>query len=113
MLFAFVLLVGLVGAAVYAGLVLAMVPGAKEERLGALEELPRDLGVWTVDTSSFAAEEARADGLVRETRICHEPGSGLFQRERLIRQVRYRHAVTAAIKRVEPDEIVRRKRVSR
>lgn len=113
MFYAFLVLVGLCALAVYATLILHLVPGAAEERLGVLEALPPDLGVWKTDESSQDAEAAKARGLTRQVRTYHESASGWFGGERLVRQVRYRNSATNEIVHVEPDEVVKRRRIRR
>jgi hypothetical protein len=49
MLFIFLIGVALVAVTAYVGVLLSVVPGLAEQRLGTLEDLPADLGVWTVD----------------------------------------------------------------
>jgi hypothetical protein len=95
----------------YVGLMLKEVPGFAEQRLGKLEELPADLGQWVVDDDSDAAGQARAEGLKREVRVLQDSDASLFSGGRLLRQVRYRNAETNEIVRVEPDEVIKRKRV--
>lgn len=63
---------------------------------GRLEPLPDDLGEWKASN-----EEA---GVVREERL-------IAQGATLLRQVRYRDAVSREIVRVEPEERVERRRV--
>ncbi|HVJ22221.1 MAG TPA: hypothetical protein VM686_42740, partial [Polyangiaceae bacterium] len=102
----FLLVVASISIAVYLLFILNLVPGAKEQRLGVLEDLPADLGHWK-------AEEETADGRIREVRhILHE-GSGLFSPGKLIHQVRYRDKASGEIVRVEPEEVVKRKRIKR
>jgi len=113
MFYAFLVLVGLVALAVYVTLILHLVPGAAEERLGVLEPLPSDLGIWRTEDSPPDAEVATARGLVRQVRVLHEPASSWFGSERLVRQVRYRDPVTLDIVHVMPDRITRRRRIKR
>lgn len=104
----FLLAVAAIGFAIYLLFFLNNVPGAMEERLGVYEALPPDVGQWSVDGESEQGRLAAAEGLRREVRTFFEENKG-----RLLRQVRYRNAETNAIVRVEPDQIVRRRRVKR
>ncbi len=110
MAYGFVLIVGLLGIVVYLTLMFSAIPGAVDERLGALEPLPENLGQWTNDDSSDDAKAAARDGLTREVRHLHQPRSGLFGREYITRQVRYRDA-TGRITRVDPEEKHPRRRI--
>lgn len=103
--YVFLLILAAGGVAVYVLFFLTHVPGATEERLGELEPLPPDLGCWKTDEDSPQAQEARAEGLVREERLLLQEGE-----RRLIKQVRYRDAQTRAIVRIEPQELIVRKR---
>lgn len=94
------------GGAVYFFFFVQNVPGAKEERLGALEPLPPDLGVWKADESSPEAQAAQKAGLVREVRFFFEEG-----KERLLKQSRYRSRETKEIVRTDSDEVVKRRRL--
>lgn len=102
----FLLAVAAIGFAIYLLFFLNNVPGAMEERLGVHEALPADVGQWSVDSESEQGRLAAAEGLRREVRTFFEESKG-----RLLRQVRYRNAETNAIVRVEPDEVMRRRRV--
>jgi hypothetical protein len=82
------------------------VPGAVEQRFGVLEALPEDIGKWKADTESDEGKAAAARGLRRESRLFHDA-----QANRLLRQVRYRNQATNEIARVDPDEVVKRKRI--
>ena len=113
MFYLFLVIVAFFGIAIYVTLILRLVPGAAEERLGVLEDLPPDLGVWKTDESSPAGQDARARGLVRQVRVCSQSASGWFRSERLVRQVRYRDLGTNEVVHVGPEELVKRKRVSR
>jgi len=110
MLYVFLVLLGGLGAAVYILLIYREVPGAVEERLGQLQALPEDLGVWKTDDASEDAKRAAERGLLREVRLLHEPSKRLFASEKFIRQVRYRDRATRKIERVEPDEVLKRRR---
>jgi len=111
--YVFLLAVGLAALGVYVTLILNLVPGAAEERLGVLEELPPDIGVWKVDDVSPEDDALAAQGLSREVRLYHQQNTGWAGRERLIRQVRYRNRATGEIVRVEPDRVIKRRRVKR
>lgn len=98
--------VALVGTVVYLFFIMNAVPGAKEERFGALEDLPPDVGKWKVDTASASAKQAEQEGLIREVRhFYHE------SQRRLAFQVRYRDRETKKIARIDPEETVPRRRV--
>ena len=100
----------MVGVGLYLVLMFREVPGAAEERFGVLEDLPQGIGKWVVDEDSPEAEAAKKDGLVREVRYFHDTEHAKFSGGRLLKQVRYRDAGTRRIERVEPDEIIKRKR---
>jgi hypothetical protein len=106
----FLLGVAAAGTAIYLLLVAGLFPGLKEERFGVLEPLPPNLGNWEVDEQSEAARQASLRGETREVRYIYEEG-GLLRPGRLLRQVRFRNAESKAIARVEPDEVVKRKRI--
>ena len=110
MLYFFLVLLGGLGAAVYLLLIYREVPGAVEERLGELQALPEDLGVWKADEDSDQAKRAADQGLLREVRLLYEPSKHLFASEKFIRQVRYRDSATRKIERIEPDEVIKRRR---
>jgi hypothetical protein len=104
--YVFLLLVAAIAVGVYLLFILSQVPGAAEQRLGVLEDLPSDLGQWRPDG------EAK-DGLSREVRHIFHDGSGLFSQGKLVRQVRYRDTESGDIVRVDPEEVVRRKRIKK
>ena len=110
MFYLFLLIVGLLAIGVYVLFIFSQVPGAKEERLGVLEPLPSDLGKWLNDDSSPDGTEAAAKGLRREARTLYEEG-GLFSSGRFVHQVRYRNVDTNGIERVEPDQVIKRRRI--
>lgn len=110
MLYLMLLFIGIAAISVYLLVVFREVPGAMSERWGELEGLPADLGEWTTDDDSEAAIEARERGLQREVRTWREPGSGLFGRDRLVLQVRYKN-VAGEIESVEPDRKIERRRI--
>jgi hypothetical protein len=66
---------------------------------GRYEPLPADLGRW----KKVGIDET---GLLREERLVLPSGAGY-----LLHQVRYRHAKTHAIMRVEPERRIPRRRV--
>jgi hypothetical protein len=100
----FLLVIAGLAVGVYLLVIFRNVPGAVEERLGALEPLPDDLGVWKADADSDAARAASAEGLTREVR-------SFLEQDRLLRQVRYRDAATGEIVRADKDEVVKRRRI--
>ena len=104
----FLVVVGAIGVGIYLLFIFNLVPGAAEERLGVLEPLPPDVGVWKKDESSDAARAAGAEGLVREIRHYFYESEG-----KLVAQARYRSADTGEIVRVDPETAVRRKRLRR
>lgn len=108
---AFLTIVAIASIALYVLFVLEVVPGVAEERLGVAEPLPEDVGKWHVDTTTFEGKLALKQGRQREERLFFEEGLGLFAQGRLVRQVRYRNTLSAAIEVVEPDRKVRRKRI--
>lgn len=92
-------IVAALGGLVYLVLIMSHVPGAKEERFGTLEPLPERLGEWTKG-------EAGTDGLVREERHLFDEKS-----QRLLLQVRFRDPASGKIERVEPERVIKRRRV--
>jgi len=109
--FVFLIVVAAAGIAFYLVLIMREVPGAAEERFGRLEALPRDLGKWRVDEQSSETAAAKARGLRREERFVLVEKSGFFVGSRLLHQVRYRSLETNEIVRIEPDQVVKRKRI--
>jgi hypothetical protein len=107
MFYAFVIIVAALGVAIYLTVVLRAVPGAVDERLGRLEDLPSNLGEWVEEADAPAAI---AEGLVRERRVLLESGKGLFGRDQLVEQVRYREGSGGKIVGVEPERRWSRKR---
>jgi hypothetical protein len=105
----FVVIVAVLGIGIYLTVVLRAVPGAMDERLGRLEDLPPNLGEWVRDESSPEARSAADAGLVRETRTLLEPG-GLLGGERFVQQARYRQGEGGKIVRVDPEQRTARKR---
>lgn len=110
MVFGFIFMIGVIGILFYLLVIYREVPGAVEQRLGVWEALPDDIGKWKVDTDSPEAAEAQRKGLKRETRLWHDPNAGFLGRGKLVRQTRYRNASNEIV-RVDPDEVVERKRV--
>ncbi len=108
MFYVFLILLAALGAGLYLLLFLQHVPGAVEERLGVLEPLPGDLGVWVEDTEPANAERAKQEGLRREVRFFFDEGQ-----DRLLRQARYVSLASQEIVRSDPDEVVKRRRVRR
>ena len=109
----FLFMLAAIGALFYLLVIYREVPGAIEMRLGVLEALPGDINQWKVDEDSDEGKAAVQQGLKREVRLYLDPSGGFLGRSRLIRQVRYRNRATNAITRVEPDEVVKRKRVKK
>lgn len=110
--FVFLLALAAIGGVIYAFLVQGAVPGLAEQRFGVLESLPADVGKWKTDDESEEGKAAAARGLRREERLFHDPNArGFGSGGKLVRQVRYRNRATNEIVKVEPDELVRRKRV--
>lgn len=104
--YVFLVLVGVVGATLYVVLFVKEVPGFAEQRFGKLEELPADVGQWKTDSESEEARTAESSGLLREVRHWWDS-----DRAKLLLQVRFRDAKTKEIVRVDPDVIVKRRRV--
>jgi hypothetical protein len=102
--YVFLLVIAGLAVGVYLLLIFRNVPGALEERLGALEPLPADLGVWKASADSDRARTATDEGLVREERMFLDQG-------RLLHQVRYRATSTGEIVRADEDVVVRRRRI--
>jgi hypothetical protein len=102
--------VALIIAVLYFFVFFSEVPDVARERFGQLEALPDELGKWRLDEKSAEARAARAEGLARELRVCQDTGGG-FGANKLLRQVRYRSIESGEIVRVEPDEVVKRRRV--
>ncbi len=100
------MLVGIAGIGVYVLFIFNLVPGVQDERLGVLEPLPPDVGHWSTDTESAAAQAATREDLVREVRHFFYESSG-----KLVLQVRYKRKESGEIVRVEPERPVKRKRV--
>jgi len=101
--------VGLLFALVYLTFIFREVPGAARDRFGEPEPPPENLGQWVIDSESPEAHAADQEGLTRETRLWLYGGDG-SERERLVRQVRYRNKTSGAIERTEPERTVRRRR---
>jgi hypothetical protein len=104
--------VALILAVLYFFVFFSEVPDVARERFGELETLPGELGKWGTDEMSSEARAARAEGLAREVRVCRDTAGG-FGANRLLRQVRYRSIESGEIVRVDPDEVVKRRRVRR
>ena len=111
MFYLFLLIVAALGVAVYLLFIFKLVPGAAEERLGVLEPLPKDVGQWQVDEASELGKAALERHRKREERLFFEEGKGLMAQGRLVRQVRYRNLTNNAIEEVDPDRLVKRKRI--
>ncbi|NLE85478.1 MAG: hypothetical protein GX607_03670 [Myxococcales bacterium] len=106
MFYVLMLLFAVAGIAAYLLLFLSHVPGAREERLGEYEPLPENLGRWTVVVGGEPGQASGDEGLVREERLLLQEGG-----RRLIKQVRYRHPETREIVRVDPEELIVRRRL--
>jgi hypothetical protein len=98
----FLVVTAAVAVGVYLLVIFRNVPGAVEERLGVLEPLPPDLGVWKAAEADPAP--ARAEGLTREQRLFLDDG-------KLVRQTRYRDATTGEVVRADKDQVVKRRRI--
>jgi hypothetical protein len=99
------LAIAALGSLVYLALFFTQVPGAQEERLGAYEPLPEDIGTWITHA------ERSAEGFVRQTRVLfdgepHGPGTLTFQ-ERL------RDPDSNEIVSVVPEVVRKRRREGR
>lgn len=106
MFYVFLLVIAALAIGVYILFIMPNVPGLVEERLGVPEPLPGDLGVWKADEASPEGKAALASGELREVRTLFEE-----ERNRFIRQARYRNQLSGEIVRVEPDEMIKRRRV--
>jgi hypothetical protein len=102
----FLVLVAIIGGLLYLLVIVPEVPGVVQQRFGTLEALPSDIGQWSVDSESEEGRAAEQRGLRREVRLFHD-----MQREKLLRQTRYRNPATNVIVRVDPDAPVPRRRV--
>ena len=111
MFYVFLAIVSILGVGIYLVFIFKLVPGAAEERLGVLEPLPEDINQWRSDEDSELGKAALARQRRREERLYFEEGKGLMGQGRLVRQVRYRDLTSNAIEEVEPDQLVKRKRV--
>ena len=109
MFYLFVIIIAALGVGIYLTIVLRAVPGAVDERLGRLEDLPANLGEWVAEEDAAAETE----GLLRERRVLLEPSRGLLGSDQLVEQVRYREGKGGKIVRVEPERRWRRKRTIR
>jgi hypothetical protein len=99
--YVFLLIVGGIGALAYLAMFMSHVPGAANERLGHLEDLPQSLNQWVED------KERSADGLICERRHLMPEA----QASKMTLQVRYRDAETREIVRIEPELVIKRRRV--
>lgn len=106
MIVGFLIVIAVVGILMYILLIQRAVPGAVEQRFGVYEALPDDVGRWKTDLESESGRAAQKRGEKREVRLYHNPNA----ENKLIRQVRYRNALNEIV-RVEPDEVLKRKRV--
>ncbi len=113
MIFVFLVIAAGLGTALYLLVMYSSIPGAVDERLGEFEPLPETLGQWVTDTDSDQAKSATAKGLQREVRILHNPAKGIFAKEELVTQVRFRNTQTGEIDHVEPEVREPRRRIKR
>lgn len=96
----FLLIVGAIGALAYLALFMSHIPGAADERLGKLEDLPERLNEWVEDP------QPTVEGLVCERRhLMSSPSLNKW-----VLQVRYRDPQTREIVRVDPEKSVKRRR---
>jgi hypothetical protein len=102
----FLIVIGVIGVLLYTLVIHREVPGAVEQRFGVLEALPEDLGKWVVDDQTEEGKAAVRTGVRREVRFWHDPS-----RDRLLKQTRYRNPATGAITRVDPEQVIKRRRV--
>jgi hypothetical protein len=102
----FLVAIAIIGGLIYVLVIYREVPGALEQRLGVLEALPEDLGKWKVDEESEEGKAALQQGQKREVRLFLDRSS-----DKLFRQVRFRNRATNEVMRVEPDELIKRKRI--
>jgi hypothetical protein len=109
MIIVFVILIAALGAGLYLTIMYSSIPGAVDERLGKLDALPDNLGLWTPDTDSEAGKLALAKGKRREVRTLYEPG-GLLRRHCLVIQGRLRDVQSGEIEDIEPEQRVTRRR---
>jgi hypothetical protein len=109
MIYLFVIMIGGLGTLAYLAIMFNAVPGAADERLGKLEELPEKLGEWQVDDSSSEAAALASQGKRLELRYLLDAG-GLFKSQVVIKQVRVRDVATNELIEVRPEVRTRRRR---
>jgi hypothetical protein len=109
-LYVFLVVLGLLGVAAYLLVIFREVPGAVEERLGTLDELPEHVGQWHSDEESALGRAALDIGERREVRLWCQHGGGWFGSQRLYEQARYRNLANDEIVRSDPDRVIKRKR---
>lgn len=109
MIYLFVVIIGAIGTIAYLSIMLNAVPGALDERLGKLEDLPPNLGEWQTDESSAEGAALLQQGKRMEVRYLLEQG-GLFRRQAIVKQSRVRDAATKEILEILPEERNRRRR---
>jgi hypothetical protein len=102
----FLVVIGLIAVALYWVLFTREVPGFREQRFGTLEELPDDLGKWRDDDDSDEAKAAHGKGLKRQERYLFDS-----DKNKLVYQVRFRDRESNEIVGIEPDVVVKRRRV--
>lgn len=108
-IFLFVLGVAAVFSVLYLSIMYSSIPGAVDERLGKLEEVPTDLGQWVEDKTSEAGRRASQGGKRREVRTLLQAG-GFLRREHFVVQGRLKNPETGEVESVEPEQRVPRRR---
>ncbi len=109
MIYLFVIIIGGLGTLAYLAIMFNAVPGAADERLGKLEELPANIGEWQLDETSAEGAELAAKGKRLEVRHLLETG-GLFKPQMIVKQVRVRDVATNELVEVRPEVRTRRRR---
>lgn len=109
MIYLFVVLIGGLGTIAYLAIMLNAVPGAMDERLGKLEELPANLGEWQHDDTSAEGLALASQHKRLEVRYLLETG-GFLKGQTIVKQVRVRDLDTNEIVEVRPEERQRRRR---
>lgn len=84
----------------YLVIALDLVPGLREERLGAGLHIPPEVFDWRPDGAPIPPR-----GLIRESRVVRQAAA--FGRRRYVRQTRLRDPQTDDIVQVEPEQNVR------
>jgi len=91
---------------------MTQVPGAADDRLGVYEALPPDLGKWKPEEGTTAAQAAVAAGQLREFRWFFQE-AGIGSGGSLIQQVRLRDLKNGEIMVVEPEVVIKRRRIKK